>query len=669
MGQAEIGSLRVLLGMDTAQFQEAAKRAQSVLGGLGGAVKAFAATAIAGLSLGALKSAVQSAAEHMDELGKASQKIGIPVEMLSKLEYAAKLSDVPLEDLTSSLAKLDKALAEIGGGKHNDAEVALRALGVSAVDANGKLRPTKDVMDDVAQAFSRYEDGANKTAAAQALFGKAGANMIPLLNTGKQGLADAAAEAERFGLVVDDKAAAAAERFNDNLTRLGEMGRGVANKLTEALLPALSEATDVLVTLFEKAGDASSFFGDLQTFMQRTVEEAMTFGTAFEVMGVRLETFGKTVDHILNQTNGSVAEWQEAQKQINQMWADNSAKIAMMRLGDQLGPPKGLMQSDGGSPTKPDAPTMDFGHFDRVKKAATEAARAFAKLKAEGMAVFDETRTPLEKYQAELQRLNGLLDKGVINQDTYNRAVAAAQDEFDQTAQSIRTGLNGAVGQAQQEMERLNKLFREGTIDQPLYQRAIANLEDEFAGVQQAAQDVANQLQDTFGSAFEGLIDKAIDGSFDFLDVLKDLSKQLLHMATNRIFDFLWGGGAVAPSQAGGGLGGLLGGLGSLFGFAQGGSFQVGGSGGIDSQLVAFRATPSERVTITNPGQDGFGTSVVKVQIVDQRSNAPAIEQRRGADGSLAFIIKDAINNHLGNGSADSAMAARYGLGPKNRRS
>jgi tape measure domain-containing protein len=43
----------------------------------------------------------------------------------------------------------------------------------------------------------------------------------------------------------------------------------------------------------------------------------------------------------------------------------------------------------------------------------------------------------------------------------------------------------------------------------------------------------------------------------------------------------------------------------SLPGFATGGSFTVGGSGGTDSQLVAFRATPGEKVSINTPGQSG----------------------------------------------------------------
>lgn len=57
----------------------------------------------------------------------------------------------------------------------------------------------------------------------------------------------------------------------------------------------------------------------------------------------------------------------------------------------------------------------------------------------------------------------------------------------------------------------------------------------------------------------------------------------------------------------GGGGGGFLGGIGKLFGFANGGSFEVGGRGGTDSNLVAFRATKGERVTVQTPNQQRQG--------------------------------------------------------------
>ncbi len=63
-----------------------------------------------------------------------------------------------------------------------------------------------------------------------------------------------------------------------------------------------------------------------------------------------------------------------------------------------------------------------------------------------------------------------------------------------------------------------------------------------------------------------------------------------------------------------GGSGGFLG----LLGFANGGSFKVGGSGGTDSQLVAFKASPDETVSITKPGQ-GSGMVFAPVYNIDAR--------------------------------------------------
>ncbi|GEM_PF-6277106 len=62
------------------------------------------------------------------------------------------------------------------------------------------------------------------------------------------------------------------------------------------------------------------------------------------------------------------------------------------------------------------------------------------------------------------------------------------------------------------------------------------------------------------------------------------------------------GGNAASVAAADGG-GGILSWIASLFGFAGGGDFDVAGSGGTDSQVVAFRASPGERVSVQTPSQ------------------------------------------------------------------
>lgn len=187
---------------------------------------------------------VKNSIDAQDELSKASQKIGVSVEDLSKLSYAADLSDVAFENLTGSLAKFNKGLAEAYSTGSGAVAEALQDLGISATDSSGRLKSTNDVFIEVADRLSGLQDGAIKTSLAMELFGKSGADLIPLLNSGKTGLAQMADEAQQLGQVLSTDAAKKAEEFNDNLTRLQKTFSGVANAVAMEALPELAEFSE-----------------------------------------------------------------------------------------------------------------------------------------------------------------------------------------------------------------------------------------------------------------------------------------------------------------------------------------------------------------------------------------------------------------------------------------
>ncbi|MGO7922013.1 phage tail tape measure protein [Rhizobium ruizarguesonis] len=149
-----------------------------------------------------------------------------------------------------------------------------------------------------------------------------------------------------------------------------------------------------------------------------------------------------------------------------------------------------------------------------------------------------------------------------------------------------------------------------------------------------AANGVATDVKGSFssmkdagssmGSAFSGVFDGLIDGSKSFKESIHDLLGDLASMWKDKALQALFGGGGASgvAGNTGGLFGGLLGGIGSLFGFANGGSFQVGGAGGIDSQLVAFRASPNEKVSVTKPGQTADrGTHITFGVAADNNGN------------------------------------------------
>jgi lambda family phage tail tape measure protein len=230
----------------------------SILGKLGPAgLIAGAGLAAVGVGITAM---VLPVANTADELANLAQKTGVSVEALSALTYVAQMSDTDLQGLVKGLQRLSVAMfdTQVQG---EESSAALKALGVSAVDASGQIRPTEQVLLDLADKFADMPDGADKAALAIKLFGKEGMSLIPLLNQGRAGITALMEEAERFGLVINSQTAQAAELLNDNLDRLRAMLEGVQRQIGAAVIPVLADFTEQVILA---QGETGSFSNELQ---------------------------------------------------------------------------------------------------------------------------------------------------------------------------------------------------------------------------------------------------------------------------------------------------------------------------------------------------------------------------------------------------------------------
>ena len=242
----------------------------SVLGRLGPAGLIVGAS-VAAVGYG-MHQLVVPVAEVGEELNKLSQKTAVSVEALSALLYASELSDVSAESLTKALKFLSTAMfdAKVKGG---EGSAALKAFGVSALDAQGQIRPTEQVLLDLAEKFAAMPDSAEKAALAVKLFGKNGLDMIPMLNQGRNGLTEMMEEAKRLGLVMSADAARAAEEFNDNMKRLHAVNEGVQRQIGSALLPILADLTE---QMFLAKTEAGGFTSELQAITHNR-QQVLTF--------------------------------------------------------------------------------------------------------------------------------------------------------------------------------------------------------------------------------------------------------------------------------------------------------------------------------------------------------------------------------------------------------
>lgn len=594
-GAARIGALHVMLGLDSADFTSGITKAKGGLASFGKfAATGFAVVAAAGVAaMGALSFAVKGAIDHFDDMAKTAQRVGLTVEEITRLKYAADLSGVSIGSLSTGVQRLSRNMADIAAGAKGPAAEAMKALGISATDTTGKLRSSQDVLYELADKFQSMPDGANKTAMAIAILGRAGADMIPLLNGGSQALRDMASESDNFGQTVSTRAAKAAEVFNDNMSRLGSMLTGVVNRIAEGVLPMLADLSTKFVQAAADSGILEAASSAIIWVLNQVAKAAVWVTGQVQAMGEMFWWTARAMQQLQQGNFAGAADaigagFEAAGEALNQM----NIEMAKIDLG----------MSDV---TAPDfTPTVQT--LEDVQVAAGGAGASLKQLASDGKAVFEATRTPAEKLALEIERLNGLLNAGAIDWDTYGRAIKMAQDDFSK------------------------------------------------------ADTAASSLGETFKDAFKGFATDIKAGK-SWLEALggalSKVADKLWDMALDGLFSMFTGSG-MGGGGGGGLLGGLFGGIGKLFGFANGGSFNVGGSGGIDSQLVAFKASPNETVSVTKPGQGTDRALDVRVSLDNAMLKAVVTDEAGRVVGQAAPAIVGA-SVQQSNKSAPSAMA-RY---------
>jgi hypothetical protein len=185
-----------------------------------------------------------------DQLDEMSQKTGVSVEDLQEVGYAAKQSGMSQEELGSTLGKLGKNLYQASEGNKTLSK-SFSTMGIAVKDAHGKVRPVTDVLGDMADHFSTLPDGPKKTALAMAVMGRAGANMIPVLNQGRSRLEELRQEFKDTGAEIDGPTAAAFGNLNDQKDLLATGWQGVKTQLATALLPTLLEIVKGFIAWFK----------------------------------------------------------------------------------------------------------------------------------------------------------------------------------------------------------------------------------------------------------------------------------------------------------------------------------------------------------------------------------------------------------------------------------
>jgi len=279
---ATIRELLVKLGVDAdLQSVEAFEKGiENVTKAVG---KLIAAAGVATAAIGGLAYAT---AAQGDAAAKAAARTGTTAEEYQRLAYAADKSSVSTEMLEVALTKqtsaVNKAIAE-----GRDYIEVTDGVNIAIRNADGTLKSQTQIMEETADAIANASSEQEALAIAQAIYGEElGAKMLPLLKLGGEGIAGLGQQAEDLGLVLSNETAAASEVFNDSLTDLQAIAKGLANVFGEALIPVITRLTE---------GLRDWYLANKEVIRQNLQVWADRLATAVEFLGIAFSRLDKII--------------------------------------------------------------------------------------------------------------------------------------------------------------------------------------------------------------------------------------------------------------------------------------------------------------------------------------------------------------------------------------
>lgn len=197
---------------------------------------------------GGLLAAATSAGKTADDLNTLSKVTGISVEQLQKYKAAADFVDVSVESIAKSQQKLKKTMASAKDGTKAAAENFAK-LGVTITDADGKLRDSDDVFQDVIAALAQMEEGTERDALAMEIFGKSAGELNPLIEDAGETYQKVSEIFKQNNIQpLSQEQLDKTQEFQDKLDELKLVGSSALEQLgakaAEALIPALEKLVE-----------------------------------------------------------------------------------------------------------------------------------------------------------------------------------------------------------------------------------------------------------------------------------------------------------------------------------------------------------------------------------------------------------------------------------------
>ncbi len=520
--------------------------------GLGGAVgKLKGALGGLGIALG-VNELVQlgfRAAATADDLLDMANQLGLSAEALQTLQYAGRQNGIEAGKMQLALQTLNRTIGEAATGSKS-AQDKFKGLGISFVDASGKARSGEAVLGDLAEVIRALPDSAQQAAAAATLLGaKAGPQLVPALSGGIKGLQDYATAARDAGEVMSNETVQQLAEANQAWEDLGTKVTVATGKVIAGAFQITAELRKMLglyddASLREQEEKLFSLNDKMQGllqergnpwFNQNTVEQQIkkteaeitaTFGRINDLQKRKAQQNAPVTPITISTDTGGggETEGEKKAKKLAAAMADLQAQVAAL---DQTAGQSLLAKwlATAGVDQDSAAGVQIAAMVEQLDMAATatealaavqesdrQVAAEWASEMQRGKTITEGLRTPLEIYLDTLADLNKLLGEGAIEQDTFNRATAAAgqtyTDAIEGTKEAnadLQQGLSDAT-------QAIGTAFEDAALRGESLRDVVKGLADDIARMALRFA-VTKPLEGFFGGMFSGLFGNGVDSA------------------------------------------------------------------------------------------------------------------------------------------------------------
>lgn len=219
--------------------------------------------AAAGLFVGL---GVNKAIKDVDKLAKTAQKLGMPIEQLQSIQFAAGLAGVGIQTTNLALQRMTRRVAEAAQGT-GEAKKALQELGLDAQKL-ARMSPDQQFRA-IAKAMQQVGSQSDRVRLGFKIFDSEG---VGLINAMTAELEKAEAKFKRLGVAITRIEANNIENMVDSFSTLGTVIGNTFKKIIAQAAPSLTAAVESVQAFLESsklipavvsvASTAISLFGE-----------------------------------------------------------------------------------------------------------------------------------------------------------------------------------------------------------------------------------------------------------------------------------------------------------------------------------------------------------------------------------------------------------------------